>query len=118
FAIVDAVTVLVAYDGLHAGLADEIAHRKKFGARKRDGFLKGDQLRAAVDAELDHVEAHARRRAEAEDFRLRRKGQRTGIAAGRSVAQFAQRVLQARRVTARNTDQLEARVGLEERGVV
>ena len=70
-AIMDAVTMLMAHHGLDAGFANAVAHLEQLLAREGDGFLERDQLRAALDAELDHVQAHVRRRAKAEDVRFR-----------------------------------------------
>src|SRR5213592_145826 len=67
-AVVEAVTMLVAYHRLHARLADEVAHRKKLRARERNRFLEGYQPGATFKAKLDHVEPHGRRRAEAKDI--------------------------------------------------
>ena len=117
-AIVDPITVLVAHDRLHAGFADKLAHRKKFGARERDGFLESDQLGAALDPQLEQVEPYVGWCAEAENFGFRGERERTGITARRHLTQFAQRALQTRRIAARYADQLKARIGLEESSVM
>ena len=117
-AVMDPVTMLMAHHGLDARFANAVAHREQLVARESDGFLQRDQLRAAIEAELDHAEAHVRRGAKAKDVGLRGKRERAGVAAGRHIAQFVQSVLQALRVTAGNAGQFEARIGLEERGVV
>ena len=117
-AVVDAVAVLMTYDSLHARFANEVAHREELVACESDRLFKGDQFRARLDPELDHVQAHGRWRAEAENVGPHGERERTGVAARRHRPQFGQGVLQACRVTARKADQFKTRVGLEERGVV
>ena len=103
-AVMDAVTMLMAHDGLHTRLAYEVAHGEQLGAGQRRRLFERDQFGPALEAELDHLQAHLRWCTEAKNVRLPGKCEGTGVAAGRWVVQISERVLQARWVTTRNAD--------------
>ena len=67
---------------------------------------------------LEIVRGQARVIFEASGEREECRVEPASVAAGRHVAQFVQRALQPRRIATGNADQLEARVSLEERGMV
>ena len=52
-----AVAMLMADDGLDFRGVKHLFDFQSLGAGQRDGFLEGDQFRAAIDAGLDQVRA-------------------------------------------------------------
>ena len=77
--VVNAVAVLVADHGLDATTVDQLLHGLARGGGVRHGLLERDQLRAAIDTDLDELLAHMRHRAKAENVRLQRFRESRGI---------------------------------------
>jgi hypothetical protein len=70
-----AVPVLVADDRFDARGVERLLDREPLRAGHRHRLLECDELRPASDPELDEREAHAGRRAEAEDVGLHLTGE-------------------------------------------
>ena len=113
-----AIAVLVADDGLGAGLANQVANIQRLGAGERDRLLERNQLRAAIERGLDHRRAQIRQRAETKHVRLHGLRERGGVGAGLWPAEFGGGVIEAFLVNVADAGDLEFWIGLEGRGVV
>src|ERR1043166_258036 len=108
-----AVAMLMADDRLDTAFVQRLLDLQPLGAGHRHRFLERNQLRAALDAELDELQAQIWQRAEAEQVGLEFLRQRRGVRAGFGIPDLGCRRFQPTLVYITNADDFETGVGME-----
>ncbi|OGV52713.1 MAG: hypothetical protein A2X49_16765 [Lentisphaerae bacterium GWF2_52_8] len=117
-AVVGAITVLVADDGLDVGPVERALDLHCFGAGQGDRLLEGDQLCPAFDASLDEGHAEVGVRAEAEDIGLDLFAEFGCIGSDGWIAELGSGGLKARLVDVADAHDFKTAIGIEGCGVV
>ena len=113
-----AVAMLMADHGLDAAFLERLLDLQALRARHRHRFLECNQLGAALDAELDELQAQVRQGAKAEQVRLQFFRQRRGVGADFWIADFGRRRFEPALVNIADADDFEAGIGIEGSTVV
>src|ERR1043165_3042259 len=113
-----AVAMLMADDRLDTAFVQRLLDLQPLGAGHRHRFLERNQLRAALDAEFDELQAQIWQRAEEEKAGLEFLRRRRGVRAGFGIPDLGRRRFQPTLVYITNADDFETGVGMKGGAVV